>query len=384
MVSSIRWKTAGSYGAGGVELRQEPRRVVASGAADARRAGGERLHQHPLRRCARPAGVIREKVLLLDRKSGRRSVPSASSTTPSVTSGKSCPLATIWVPTSTPEDAWSNRRSSSPCLPAPACSRRPAGRPRAGPTARSVLDPLGTRSRPWRSSPTRTWAALGAGPAWPQWWQRSPPSLWRTSDTSQLGHSLVTAGAARQVGGPPPPVDQKVALPPEAAHLRKCSIVRGGAALAPRRACHARPRRAAAGARRSACSRSRGSSCQLSECGVAAPATRTAPASFARFRRHSRGRRYRGSPSACRRSRAPRRSRSGQGHGIGSEEPWSEGRRDPRLPRAKPAPLVVANARWHPRGGSSATVSPALVRVHRGGTRTITPLPRSSASRAGR
>ena len=50
------------------------------------------------------------------RKSGKRSVASASSTTPSVTSGKSWPLATICVPTSTPASAASNARST-PAMP---------------------------------------------------------------------------------------------------------------------------------------------------------------------------------------------------------------------------------------------------------------------------
>ena len=47
------------------------------------------------------------------RKSGKRSVESASTTTPSVTSGKSCPFATIWVPTSSPAGAAAKRASSS-------------------------------------------------------------------------------------------------------------------------------------------------------------------------------------------------------------------------------------------------------------------------------
>ena len=59
----------------------------------------------------RPASCATSaKVRSSARKSGKRSVESASSTTPRVTSGKSWPLATICVPTSTPARA--RRRSA--------------------------------------------------------------------------------------------------------------------------------------------------------------------------------------------------------------------------------------------------------------------------------
>ena len=50
-----------------------------------------------------------QSALFLSLNSGKRSVASASMTTASVTSGKSCPFATICVPSSTPEGAESKR-----------------------------------------------------------------------------------------------------------------------------------------------------------------------------------------------------------------------------------------------------------------------------------
>ncbi len=72
-------------------------------------------------RPTRPASwAISANVRSSARKSGKRRVASASSTTPSVTSRKSWPLATIWVPISTPEGAASKRRSTAPTPSSPA------------------------------------------------------------------------------------------------------------------------------------------------------------------------------------------------------------------------------------------------------------------------
>ena len=76
------------------------------------RASARARGRPPAPRPARPAScVISANVRSSARKSGKRSVWSASSTTPSVTSAKSWPLATICVPTSTPAGAASNRAS---------------------------------------------------------------------------------------------------------------------------------------------------------------------------------------------------------------------------------------------------------------------------------
>ena len=87
-------------------------------------------------RPARPASwAISANVRSSARKSGKRRVESASSTTPSVTSGKSWPLATICVPSSSPAGAASkreSRRGTASFVPAVSASSRNTGtsRPR--------------------------------------------------------------------------------------------------------------------------------------------------------------------------------------------------------------------------------------------------------------
>ena len=88
-------------------LAQEAVGVVVGGGDDRGRVGrawSGRARARPSGRGpARPASwAISANVRSSARKSGKRSVESASSTTPSVTSGKSWPLATICVPSSSP------------------------------------------------------------------------------------------------------------------------------------------------------------------------------------------------------------------------------------------------------------------------------------------
>ncbi len=129
------------------------------------------------------------------RKSGKRRVASASRTTPRVTSGKSWPLATIWVPSRIPARGALER---APARPRPRRARRRCrsrgGRPgsRSRPASRRARA-AGARSRR-RGGPRRasrsSCSASGAGSRWPQWWQAtSPAERCRTSATSHCGHS---------------------------------------------------------------------------------------------------------------------------------------------------------------------------------------------------
>ena len=104
-------RTAGSAARAGARARRpgSPRcrgarrpRSTARRAPSSARARGRPRGPRP----ARPASwAISANVRSSARKSGKRSVLSASSTTPSVTSGKSWPLATICVPSSSPAGA---------------------------------------------------------------------------------------------------------------------------------------------------------------------------------------------------------------------------------------------------------------------------------------
>ena len=135
------------------------------------------------------------------RKSGKRSVESASSTTPSVTSGKSCPLATIWVPTRTPAGACSKRRSTAanpPSAPAASASSRNTG---SGATSASSSRSSCSVPTPWRATDTDAQSGHtdGTGSRWPQWWQAiSPAAWWSTSVTSQSGQSQVRAHSRQE------------------------------------------------------------------------------------------------------------------------------------------------------------------------------------------
>ena len=91
-------------------LGEEAGRVVPRGVADARRAGRQRLNQDPPARLtpAAPAGELgdqREGALLGAEVGQAQARRRRRGSTLRVTSGKSWPLATIWVPTSTPDSA---------------------------------------------------------------------------------------------------------------------------------------------------------------------------------------------------------------------------------------------------------------------------------------
>ena len=166
--------------------------------------------------------------------------------------------------------------------------RSRAGRSRAGASISSS-----SASTRWVPDPTRAIVTeehsghdSGIGSAWPQWWQRRPPSRWRTSETSQCGHSQACP-QERQVRwvDQPAPVDQQDRLAP----LPRDLVERLAGPRVKRpwdrlRACRRSPPAAAAGRRRGCGSSSRSSSCQLSGRGVAVPQTSTAPASAARRR----------------------------------------------------------------------------------------------------
>ena len=190
-------------------MRRRGRRRV----ADRRGLGRQRLHEHPAPRarrgrCGPASWATSAKVRSSARKSGKRRVESASRTTPSTTSGKSWPLATICVPTSTPDSA---RLEALEDLEVAARRRARAvgveaeDRQRRGRGGDLGLDPLAAR-RPARARVTEPQSghAAAAARAWPQWWQRrSSPARWTTSETSQLGHPAAQPQrAAGQVAAP--------------------------------------------------------------------------------------------------------------------------------------------------------------------------------------
>ena len=116
---------------------------------------------------------------------------SASSTTPSVTSGKSWPLATICVPTSTPEPAASKRSSIGP-TPSPATVSASSRKTGSGAIRRSSSAPSCSVPRPWRASVTEAQSGHepGTRSECPQWWHDTRAAArWSTSVTSQRGHS---------------------------------------------------------------------------------------------------------------------------------------------------------------------------------------------------
>ena len=138
------------------------------------------------------------------RKSGKRSVWSASSTTPSVTSGKSWPFATICVPTSTPGARGCRSAPACarprPCRPA-RCRRRAAGSgtrdrraPPAAPSRSARCRRRGVRPRRSGTPCTSSGSARGGRSGG----RRSRPRCWcSTSATSHCGQ-LQTCPQERQ------------------------------------------------------------------------------------------------------------------------------------------------------------------------------------------
>ena len=182
------------------------------------------------------------KVRSSARKSGKRRVASASRIALSVTSGKSWPLATIWVPTRTPLGA-SPKRGEDAGVGAAlggGVGVEPEDRHRRQALAQQRLDPLGAGAGPRE----RRRGALRAGPrrgsAWAQWWQtRRPLWRWTISETSQLGQ-LQWCPQERQVsqGAKPRRLIITIALAPaartpsSASQVSACSGPRAGVGLA--------------------------------------------------------------------------------------------------------------------------------------------------------
>ncbi len=132
------------------------------------------------------------KVRSSARKSGKRRVASASRIALRVTSGKSWPLATIWVPTRTALSASSKRarmRAWAPRSAAVSESRRKTG---IGSSLSASNASIHSVPAPARESVVEPHSvqARGAGSAWAQWWHtRRPLWRWTISETSQLGQS---------------------------------------------------------------------------------------------------------------------------------------------------------------------------------------------------
>ena len=159
-----------------------------------RRVGRDRLDEHaPARGAAARRGrrAGRRARTSAPRRGSRGSAASRRrrARRRASTSGKSWPLATIWVPTSTPRAA-RLERARAPRAGVAACRRR-AGTPGWPTLGELVLEALGAgavaaRSRPSRSASQRD----GTRSRWPQWWQASRPSArCSTSATSQSGTS---------------------------------------------------------------------------------------------------------------------------------------------------------------------------------------------------
>ena len=89
---------------------------------------------------------------------------SASSTTPSVTSGKSWPLATICVPTSTPAGASSKRRSTV-AMPAAAATSESSRNTGSGATSASSSRSSCSVPAPWRATDTESHSGHSDGHA---------------------------------------------------------------------------------------------------------------------------------------------------------------------------------------------------------------------------
>ena len=186
---------------GGELARQEAVGVVARGERIDAASGAERLDEHRAARARRaPPG----------RRAGRRARTSAprrgsrgtAASRPrrrrrrASTSGKSWPLATICVPTSTARSERSNAPQDRPGSATSASRRKTRRRARARSCSRRSV-PV-----PWRATlPTRTRCTRsGTRSRWPQWWQASVrPARCRTSDTSQFGQ-LQARPQTRQPG----------------------------------------------------------------------------------------------------------------------------------------------------------------------------------------
>ena len=239
----------------------------------------------------RPASwVTIAKVRSSARKSGKRRVASASRMTLSVTSGKSWPLPTIWVPTSTPrgrlleaaEDLGVGATTGGGVGVEAECGQRIEA------LGEQLLDTLGAgagASQGYRAtlgtSPRRrlgvTAVVAGESPGRPVRDQR---------DVAIRAAPVMAAGAAADIGRKAAPVDQHDRLAPFPAHLLQ--RIEGRGPSGPPRG--SAPRMSTISTGGSPCpstrlgSSSRGSASQVSGRGVAVPASSTAPASALRRR----------------------------------------------------------------------------------------------------
>ena len=163
-----------------------------SPARPARWSGRARARRAARARRGPASWAISANVRSSARKSGKRRVESASSTTPSVTSGKSWPLATICVPSSSPRGAASNRASSRGT--ASLVARRVGVEPEHRDVERlGRAPPRSARCPPRSARPPasrRRRSGRGTRSRWPQWWQAiAPCARCSTSATSHCGHS---------------------------------------------------------------------------------------------------------------------------------------------------------------------------------------------------
>ena len=263
-----------------------------------------------------------------------RRVPSASSTTPRVTSGKSCPLATICVPTRTPESAALEAAQQLGVARRRRCRSR-AGRPRAGASssAQLGLDPLGPGAHTRDRDRAAVGAALGLwlGVAAVVAAQRRRCDA-ATRLTSQSGHSQARPQErqARWVDQPRRLIS-RIALPPSRRSSASASTVAGcsGPRTPPRMSSTStggsgRPSTRSGSSRRASPPSSRAGAWRCPQ-----PARR-------RLRRRAwppaRARRSADPTPACRRNRAPRRSRSGPRSATGA----NAAERGPTAIRASP------------------------------------------------
>ena len=328
--------------------RQEAVAVVARRRARSRAPRGSRSAPARARRPPRPARpaswAISAKVRSSARKSGKRRVASASSTSASSTSGKSWPLATIWVPIRTP--ARGRLEARARIAPAPAsvacaapartasASRRKTGKSPSSKTVGEVVgEPLGPGAVPRHGArgavraARRNRLAVSAVVAGEQ-------PLGAVQDERDVAFRAAPggpAGAAGEEVRPAPAVEQHDRLAAALADLGERLHASRGAGCPAARACRA-PRRAAAGARPRAAPGARPAAAGRSpgaawRCRAAA---RRRPAG--RAPRPPRGRRSGGRPRACRRPRAPRRSRSARAARRGRTRPSGARRRSRASP----------------------------------------------------
>ena len=140
------------------------------------------------------------KVRSSARKSGKRRVASASRIALSVTSGKSWPLATIWVPTRTPLSASPKRSRMRAWAPRPEAvseSRRKTGIGSSRSASRASIRSVPAPARDSVVEP-HSEQAPGSGSAWAQWWQTSRPTVAvdDQGDVAVGAVPVVPAGAA--------------------------------------------------------------------------------------------------------------------------------------------------------------------------------------------